>query len=505
LWDDFAITVTAAAQAGLALNLHTFHVLQTTAGACVDLDAGLGARGLHGEGYRGHVFWDEMFVYPMLTLRQPQLTRDLLAYRHRRLDAARATARAHGMPGAMFPWQSGSDGREQTPTQLYNPISGRWLADNSRRQRHVGLAIAYSVIQYHQATGDIGFLTETGGELLVEICRLFAALAGHDPADDRFHIDAVMGPDEFHDGYPGRPGSGVRDDAYTNILTSWLLHRTIGLLQILDGHDCGRLRDRLQIDAAEIDRWETISRRLAVPLHADGVISQFDGYEQLAEFDWDGHRARYPNIGRLDLILAAEADSPNNYRLAKQADVLMLFYLLSAEELRDTLHRLGYELSPEAIRATIDFYTTRTSHGSTLSRVVHAWVNARADRHQAWTLFAEALQADLADTQGGTTREGVHLGAMAGTVDLILRCFAGLETRDDVLWLHPVLPPELARADFVIVYRGQQVKIELTPRLARLRLRTCDAAPITVCVEGHRTIVRPGDVFEAPIGRSQAR
>jgi trehalose/maltose hydrolase-like predicted phosphorylase len=219
LWDDFGVTAAAASPTGLALNLHTFHVLQATAGASIDLDAGIAARGLHGEGYRGHVFWDETFVYPLLTLRRPQLTRDLLAYRYRRLDAARAAARAAGLPGAMFPWQSGSDGRDETPTQLFNLISGAWLADNSHRQRHVGLTIAYSVIQYQQATGDMPFLAETGGELLIEICRFYAALAVHDPRDDRFHIDTVMGADEFHDGYPSQPGSGVRDNAYTNILT----------------------------------------------------------------------------------------------------------------------------------------------------------------------------------------------------------------------------------------------------------------------------------------------
>lgn len=502
LWDDFAVSVAAGSQAALAVNLHTFHVLQTVAGAGPDLDAGIGARGLHGEGYRGHVFWDEMFVYPMLTLRRPHLTRDLLAYRYRRLNAARAAARAAGVRGAMFPWQSASDGREQTPTRLFNPLSGTWLADNSHRQRHVGLAIGYSVIQYHQATGDLGFLADIGGELLVEICRVFAGLATYHRGDGRYHIDAVMGPDEFHDGYPGQAGSGVHDNAYTNIMTAWLLHRTLRLLDVVDRHDCGRLREKLHVTSAETDRWDRVSRRLAVPFHADGIISQFHGYEQLPEFDWNAVRTRYANIGRLDLILAAEGDSPNNYRLSKQADVLMLFYLLSAEELRDTLNRLGYELSAKAIRATVDFYTARTSHGSTLSRAVHAWVNARADRHRAWSLFTEALQADLADTQGGTTREGVHLGAMAGTVDLVLRCFAGIETRDDVLWIHPILPPELARAAFVIVYQGQQVNIELTARWVRLRLRMCDARPITVCAEGHRTVLHPGQVYEIRLGSS---
>ena len=100
-------------------------MLQTVAAAGADLDAGVPARGLHGEGYRGHVFWDEMFVYPMLTLRRPELTRALLRYRYRRLDEARAAARAAGLDGAMFPWQSGSDGREETPSELYNPRTGQ--------------------------------------------------------------------------------------------------------------------------------------------------------------------------------------------------------------------------------------------------------------------------------------------------------------------------------------------------------------------------------------------
>jgi HAD superfamily hydrolase (TIGR01509 family) len=496
LWDDFAIPAVAGAQTTLALHLDTFHVLQTVVEANADVDAGLPARGLHGEGYLGHVFWDEMFIYPMLTLRRPEMTRHLLSYRYRRLPAARAAAAAMGLPGAMFPWQSASDGTDVTPPLTCNIRTGHWLADTSHRQRHVGLAIAYSVIQYHQATGDTPFLTGMGGELLVEICRFFAAMSVHGPADDRFHIDATMGPDEFHDGYPGHPAGGVRDNAYTNILTAWLLHRTVNLLESVDRHDAGRLRRRMQLTAAEVRRWDLLSRRLAVPWHADGVISQFEGYERLPELDWDAYRARYQDIGRLDLILNAEGDSTNNYRVGKQADVLMLFYLLSAEELREVLERLGYSLSPETIRATTDFYTARTSHGSTLSRIVHAWVNARAERHQAWSLFTEALQVDLADTEGGTTREGVHLGAMAGTVDLIVRCFAGIETRDATLWLHPVLPPELANIEFTIIYRGQQITVQLTPHLVRLRLGRFGTHPIAVCVEGHRRLLHPGDVYE---------
>lgn len=501
LWDDFAMALDAETHISQALHLHTFHVLQTVAGARPDVDAGIAARGLHGEGYWGHVFWDEVFVYPMLTLRRPDLTRDRLAYRYRRLPAALAAAAAEGLPGALFPWQSGNDGRELTPPLTYNPRSGRWLPDTSHRQRHVGLAIAYSVIQYFRATADVGFLVDMGGELLVEISRLFAAMPVYDPADDRYHIDATMGPDEFHDGYPGRPGTGVRDNAYTNVLTAWLLSQTRDLLRHIDAHDHGRLRRRLTVTPAETDRWDLLSRRLAVSWHTDGVMSQFDGYERLPDLDWDAYRARYSDVGRLDLILEAEGDSTDNYRIGKQADVLMLFYLFSAEELRGVLERLGYTLHPATIRATVDFYSARASHGSTLSRIVHAWVNARAERQRAGRLFTEALNVDLVDTEAGATREGVHLGAMAGTVDLIMRCFGGVETRDDMLWVHPALPTELARVRFSVTYRGQQVMIDITADQVRLRLQRYEAHPITVCVEGVRVVLRPGDSYAADLRR----
>ncbi len=493
-WQRFAVEIRAGQRQSLALNLNTFHVLQTVASVGPDSDAGVPPRGLHGEGYRGHIFWDEMFVYPMVTLRRPELTRALLRYRYRRLGAARSAATDAGWDGAMFPWQSGSEGREETPDELFNPRSERWMADNSHRQRHVGLAIAYGAWQYYQATADIDFLRDEGAELMVEITRFFASLATYDATDDRFDITGVMGPDEFHDGNPQTPGSGLRNNAYTNVMLAWSIRRTLQVLDLLVDADCGPLEDRLALRPGERERWSRIRHRLRVPFHADGVISQFEGYEQLAELDWVGYRNRYGDLGRLDLILAAENGSTNDYRLAKQADALMLFYLFSAEELRELLAPMGYPLPAESILRTVEFYLARTTHGSTLSRLVHSWVLARSDRHRSWSLFARALDSDLVDIQGGTTREGVHLGAMAGTVDMVLRCYAGLEIRDDVLWLHPALPPELPRTAFEIVYRGQPINIDLTRDHVSLTLRSCTAEPITVCVEGRTSVLAPGEV-----------
>jgi alpha,alpha-trehalase len=182
---------------------------------------------------------------------------------------------------------------------------------------------------------------------------------------------------------------------------------------------------------------------------------------KLKELDWEDYYARYGNIQRLDRILEAEEDSTNRYQASKQADVLMLFYLLSPGELGTLLHHLGYDWSPSRVRDTIDYYLARTSNGSTLRTVVHAWVLARANREQAFDEFVDALRSDVADVQGGTTAEGIHLAAMAGTIDLVQRCFAGVETRGDVLWLDPYWPKRLGALKLGILYRGHDLTLTM--------------------------------------------
>ncbi len=461
LWDRFCIDLHDGPNEWMlkTLRLHVFHVLQTVSPNSIGRDVGIPARGLHGEAYRGHIFWDDMFVFPVLNLRLPELSRSLLAYRYRRLPAARRAAREAGYAGAMYPWQSGSDGREQSQLMHLNPRSGRWLPDVTYRQRHVGIAVARGAWQYYQATGDRQFLALQGAEMILETARFFASLAAYDPARSRYTIRGVIGPDEFHTSYPGRSTPGIDNNAYTNVMTAWLILRAFQTLDLLPGHRRRELIGRLGLSTAELDRWDHVARRLFVPFHGDGIISQFEGYEKLEELDWGDYRARYGNIGRLDRILEAEGDSPNRYKLSKQADVLMLLYLLSAEKLGMLLHRLGYGWSPDRVPDTIDYYLARTSNGSTLSAVVNAWVLARANREHAFDEYLDALRCDIADVQGGTTAEGIHLTAMAGTLDLLQRCFAGVETRDDVLWLNPYWSKRLGTIEFAIRYRGHLITL----------------------------------------------
>jgi trehalose/maltose hydrolase-like predicted phosphorylase len=482
------------------LNLHVFHLLQTVSRHTIDLDVGVPARGLHGEAYRGHVFWDELFIFPFLNLRFPEVTRALLRYRSRRLPEARQAARQAGYQGAMYPWQSGSDGREETQRLHLNPRSGRWLPDNSHLQRHVNIAIAYNVWQYYQVTGDLEFLAEHGAEMLLEIARFWASIATYNRALDRYEILGVMGPDEYHDAYPDRERPGLDNNAYTNVMAAWVLCRALETLRLLPEHRRVELEERLRLRREELDRWQEVSRKLRVCFHDGDVISQFEGYGDLLELDWEGLRRRHGDIRRLDRVLEAEGDSPNRYKASKQADVLMLFYLLSADELRGMLERLGYRLEPAAIPRTIDYYLQRTSHGSTLSGVVHAWVLARSDRQRSWHFFTEALASDIHDVQGGTTREGIHLGAMAGTVDLAQRCYTGLETREDVLWLNPSLPEELDGLDFDLRYRGHWgIHLHVTPAVLQVLVAGSDAAPVKVGVKGEVVEIQPGGMREFPL------
>ena len=495
LWRRFSLATGADDYEAMVLNLHSFHLLQTVSKHTIDLDVGVPARGWHGEAYRGHIFWDELFIFPYLNLHLPELTRALLLYRFRRLPEARWAAKAEGLDGALYPWQSGSTGREESQVVHLNPKSGRWLRDNSHLQRHINIAVAYNTWQYYQTTADVAFLAHGGAEMMIEIARLMASLATYNRAIDRYEILGVMGPDEYHDAYPDADEPGLNNNAYTNVMAAWILSRAIEALVLLPDFRSNELIDKLHIQSEELVRWDEISRKLKVAFHDDGIISQFEGYGDLEEFDWIGYAERYTDIQRLDRILEAEGDSPNRYKLSKQADVLMLFYLLSNDELKSVFERLGYEIDSDGIQRNIDYYDQRTSHGSTLSRIVNAWVLARSDRERSWNFFKGALLSDVTDIQGGTTPEGIHLGAMAGTVDLVQRGFTGIETREDTLWLDPAIPDELGELRFEIRYRGHVLDFHITPDHLSVTTRPSEAQPIRVGIRDR--------VIEVPAGTTE--
>ncbi len=485
LWERFRIELDWTGGSShddqeLILNLYTFHMLQTSSYHTMDMDVGVPSRGWHGEAYRGHIFWDELFIFPLINLRIPEITRALLMYRYRRLNEAREAARQEGYKGAMYPWQSGSNGREESQKIHLNPKSGRWILDNSRLQRHVNAAIAYNVWHYYQVTNDMEFLSFYGAEMFLEIARFWGSIATYNSEHDRYEILGVMGPDEYHDSYPDSERPGLDNNAYTNIMAVWVVSRALELLDLLAEDRRTELCEAIGLRPGEIEKWKVVTKKMRVVLHDEGIISQFQGYDRLKEFDWEGYRKKYDDIQRLDRILEAEDDTPNNYKASKQADVLMLFYLFSAEELKEIFEKLGYAFEDDTIPKNIEYYLDRTSHGSTLSRVVHSWVLARSDRPRSWELFNEALKSDVADIQGGTTPEGIHLGAMAGAVDLIQRCYTDIRTSKDVLWFNPMLPEKLTSIRMTIRYRDHTLHIEIGQERMNIDSIKAAALPIQI-------------------------
>jgi len=498
LWDRYDIEIDVAPEVDLAphpmqliLRLHTFHLLQTASPHTVGLDVSVPARGLHGEAYRGHIFWDEMYVLPFYLHRDPELARSLLLYRYRRLGEARALAAGEGQAGAMFPWQSGSSGREETQIIHLNPRSGKWDPDRSHLQRHVNAAIAKNVWEYVRTTDDRGFLARYGAEILLEIGRFWASMA--DRAEDgRFEIAGVMGPDEFHEAYPGADEGGVRNNAYTNVMAAWCIDRALEALGRLDASERTAVTRRLGLTGSETERWREVVRALRIPVLPNGLIEQFEGYGALEELDWDAYRAKYEDIGRLDRILKAEGDSPDRYKLSKQADLCMLFYVFDREELADLLAPMGYEMTAEKRRETVEYYRRRTSHGSTLSHLVFAAILDDLDRESSWAHLMEALRSDVDDIQGGTTPEGIHTAVMAGTIRHVIERFGGVRWTSEWLSVAPRLPDGIRRVRFVVQWRDTLVSVDIDRKRVQFRVPAGAPQPVPVRVYGVAA--------EAPIG-----
>lgn len=503
LWRACDMRVSGNDRVQLLLRLHTAHLLQVCSRHTADLDAGLPARGLNGEAYRGHVFWDEIYAFPFLNFRLPEVTRGLLMYRYRRMGEARAAAREAGFRGAMFPWQSGSDGTEETQRVHLNPMSGRWDPDLSRNQRHVNAAIFYNIWNYFQATNDLEFLDRYGAEMMLEIARFWASIANFNPGRERYEIGGVMGPDEFHEKYPDEPEGGLRNNAYTNVMVAWLCDIVGKLPSLLPASSIEGLRARLGIRDDELTLWQDMSRRMFVPFHGDGIISQFEGYDDLEELDWDAYRAKYGNIQRLDRILRAEGDDPDRYKVTKQADTVMLFFLFARGELREIFRRLGYDCSPDTVARNVSYYDRRTSHGSTLSFVTHAGVLASLDPESSWDRFLAALRSDVDDIQGGTTKEGIHLGVMAGTLEVMQRYYAGTHIRDEVLYFDPRLPGELGGLSFPMQFRGTPILVTLTGDRLTLAVHPEGVShPVQAGVPGDVRELCPGDQASFALSRA---
>jgi hypothetical protein len=417
-WERSDIVIEGDPELQLAIRFALFHLMAAVAD---EGEAPVGARGLSGPAYRGHVFWDsDVFVLPFLAATHPRAARAMLEYRIRRLDAARAAAAQLGYAGARFPWESAADGFDVTPTQVSTPTGEIILVRTGEAEDHITADVAWAAAAYLDWTADEDFAAQRARELLVETARYWASRVRF--AGDRAHIDGVIGPDEYHE--------RVDDHVFTNVMARWNLRRGAELVD----------------DEEERATWLRIADALVDGYNpASGLYEQFAGFFGLEPLVISDVAPRRPIAA--DVLLGRERT--NRAQVLKQADVLMLHHLVPDE------------VAPGSLLPNLDFYEPRTAHGSSLSPAVHAALFARAGRFQeALGALRIAARMDLDDLTG-TTAIGLHIATMGGLWQAITFGFAGVRPGRDALVVDPRLPPEWGAVELRLRYRGSDLRLRI--------------------------------------------
>ncbi len=437
-----------------AVRLALYHLMSS---ACDSGEAAVGARGLTGSGYGGHVFWDsDVFVLPFLAATHPASARAILEYRVRRLPAARAAARADGRRGARFAWESAAGGEDVTPRAVLDATGREVAVRTGEQEEHIVADVAWAAACYIDWTGDRAFAHGPGMELIVETARYWASRIERD-GDGSGHIRGVIGPDEYHE--------TVDDNAYTNVMARWNLRRA---------HAASA---DAEIDRDEREGWLGLADALVDGYHADsGLYEQFAGFFALeplliAEL-------AQPRPVAADVLLGAER--VRGAQVLKQPDALMLHHLIPTE------------LAAGSLAPNLDFYGPRTAHGSSLSPGIHASLLARAGRlDEAVSMLKLAARIDLDDVTGSGAA-GVHIAAMGGVWQALAYGFLGLRPAGGLLELDPRLPPGWEALELRVSFHGAALVVRVSAEAIELssdrptRVRIGGAEPVMVCSGGHR-------------------
>jgi kojibiose phosphorylase len=479
-WEAADIRIVGDERAQRALRFAIYHLISAANPA--DAHVSIGARGLTGEAYRGHVLWDtEIYMLPFYIFTDPPAARALLMYRYHTLDAARRKAKAHGYDGALYAWESADTGDEVTPQRVVAPDGRLVVIQTGEREHHISADVAYAVWQYWRATGDDAFIVVAGAEILVETARFWASRAQVEP-DGRAHIRQVIGPDEYHE--------LVDDNAYTNVMAAFNLERAADASAFLcreQPDHWQRLAARLGIAENDPGSWRALAGKLVTGFDpATKLFEQFAGYFQLEEIDATAHQDCPTPI---DVCLGAERVGRS--KVIKQADVVALSALL-------------WDKWPAAVHeANFRYYEPRTAHGSSLSPGLHALVAARlGDAARAQDYFRQAAEIDLANNMGNAAG-GVHMGALGSLWQAAVFGTAGLQVQEGGIAVDPHLLPGWAELAFPVQWRGRLVRLrfEADPRRIEVAVEKGDELAVAV-IGGPVCRVRGGQCFTLQGGSS---
>jgi len=441
-----------------ALRFAVYHL--TSAANPEDERVSVGARGLTGDAYFGHVFWDtEIYLLPFYTAAWPKAARAMLMYRFHTLPAARAKAARMGWKGALYAWESADTGEEATPERVVGPDGAMVDILCGKMEQHISADIAYAVWQYWRATGDDGFFLEAGAEILLETARFWASRAVAE-ADGGRHIRHVIGPDEYHE--------DVDDSAFTNVMARWNIARGLDAAETLRARWPDRaeaLFGRLALGEEELADWRDAAVRIVSGLDAaTGLYEQFAGYHQLEPIDISAYADRKVPI---DVVIGRERTQRS--QVIKQADVVALLALLP-EEFPGAMAEVNFR-----------YYEPRCAHGSSLSAGMHALVAARlGDAELALRYLREAADADLEFNPNSAG--GIRIAGLGGVWQAVVLGFAGLDLSRDAIRINPRLPPHWRRLSFDLYWQGRSVKVHIAG--ARVRVAISKGEPVEVRIAG---------------------
>ena len=473
-WAAGGVSVRGDDEAQQALRFAVYHL--TSAANPDDETVSIGAKGLTGEGYKGHVFWDtEIFLLPFYTFTWPAAARALLMYRYHTLPAARVKARSMGFRGALYAWESADTGEETTPPyalgyqgQIIPILSGF-------QEHHISADIAFAVWQYWQTTRDTKFLLEGGAEILLETSRFWASRAKLEE-DGLYHIRNVIGPDEYHE--------DIDDNAYTNVMARFNIERGLETARLLKRRwpDKWRsLASRIGVTAGEMSDWEAVSSHLFTAQDAEtGVFEQFFGFASLEQIDVEDYADR---TAPMDVILGRERTQLS--QVIKQADVLMFLTLLGD----------GY--SSQVRQANFDYYEPRCGHGSSLSPPTHALLAAQLGNvGLAKAYFEQTAAIDLDDTMGNAAG-GVHIAALGGLWQAAVFGFGGLRPHATQLEFDPHLPDTWQGLSYCFQWRRRTLQVEIRNAPLSLKVRIVHGRPLTLNIGRLKGRVQRGETWTA--------
>lgn len=433
---DVEIMGDMALQQGIRFNL--FHIMQ----ACGrDGKTGMGAKGLSGEGYEGHYFWDtEMYVLPVFIYTAPEIAKTLLEYRYNTLGQARERAKVLGHPkGALFPWRT-INGEEAS---TYFPLG--------TAQYHINADVAYAVKLYVDVTGDTVFYREMGAEVLCETARVWADVGWFaESRGNKYCICAVTGPDEYN--------AIVDNNFYTNLMARENIRAALESLEDLKAMGNGVYEDfvrKLQITEEETAYWQRIVENMYFPYDENRKVYPLDDRFMMLK-PWDD--SKIPEEKRHLLYENYHPLFVYRQRMSKQADAILGMYLHSNL------------FTPEELKRNYDFYQEVTLHHSSLSTCIFGILACEIDYYEeAYTYFAQSARMDL-DDYHDNFYAGIHAANMAGTWQAIVNGFAGVRCQAGTLKFRPYLPTSWEGYSFKIKYKGCVLSVKITEGQAQFTL-----------------------------------